>query len=165
MKRVSLYPYCCLSRGKNCRNATSPISSQSKINLKAVWWKYIFSEAIIHLQLLGRGGCKISIRHNKWSENSIQCFKKNSQEDKVLVNSIFFSKFFMIIISSSKPFFTLIGMLSSWVFPHTSGVCCFIWEKWDFCIGMKSDLQFSQSHVGQYIPTGKQFDQYFGQQT
>lgn len=53
MKRVSLYPHCCLSRGKNCRNVTSQISPQSKINLKAVQWKYIFSEAVIHLQLLG----------------------------------------------------------------------------------------------------------------
>lgn len=63
----------------------------------------------------------------KWK--IIQCLKKYSQEDTVLVDTTFFSKFFMIIISSSKTFSTRIGVCSVLGYFHTLVVFVVLFEK------------------------------------
>lgn len=75
------------------------------------------------------GGCNISIRHNKWSEKSFSVLKQYSQEDTVLVDTTFFSKFFIIIISSSKTFSTLIEVCSFLGYFHTLVVFVVLFEK------------------------------------
>lgn len=76
----------------------------------------------------------------------------------------------IILISLSKTFYTLIGMLIDWGFlsnscDKTLVVFVVLFDKSKIFAEIKSNLEFSQSHVGQYNPSGKQFDHYYRQQT
>lgn len=129
MKRVSLYPHCCLSGEKNCRNATSPISLQSRL----IWKLSSESRLLLNCNIFAATGileavkvlgCKRQNRQSLFpsSKNSFKtAFKKVSCRIQSLsVPHASVDSLMIMLISRERKKHILLGVFIYWAFLSNS---------------------------------------------